>query len=307
MAAFLQSHGVKATPGEGWKAVECPFHDDTTASASFNEGKGKFRCHGCGISGTVAEILAHLGEDPAGAEALPRAEVAPEVTRAPITRDGPVLRALRDAAADYHEALMGPEGMTNPAKNYLVDRGFSREAVVSGMLGVVDDPAPGHEMFKGRLAIPYITTSGVIDIRFRCLKGHDCKQSKCPKYLGIPGNQTRMYEARQVLAGGGLIAVCEGELDTLTMIHEVGIPAVGIPGANNWHDHYPLVLSGFDLVLVLGDGDDAGRKFASEVAAAVENGIAAPLPDGEDVNSLTLRHGPEHVRSLILSHVAPIE
>jgi len=34
-------------------------------------------------------------------------------------------------------------------------------------LGVVVDPLPGHEQFLGRVAIPYVTPSGVVDIRFR--------------------------------------------------------------------------------------------------------------------------------------------
>lgn len=297
MAAFLRSHGVDAKPSsEGWANVECPWHDDSTASASFNEGKGKFRCHACGMSGTVESIAKEFGIDEASLSGLPEAEVAPDTSEPRFVRGGPALAAVQAAAAAYHQSLMAGD---NPAREYVQERGFGREAVESAMLGWVDDPAPGHEAYAGRLAIPYVTTSGVVDIRFRCLNGHDCKQAKCPKYLSLPGNQSRMYEARQVLSGGGVLAVCEGELDTLTMIHEVGIPAVGIPGVSNWQRHWPLVMSGFDAVLVVGDGDQAGRKFADEVAARVDNGIAVHMPTGHDVNSLTLEYGPEHVRSVV--------
>ena len=53
------------------------------------------------------------------------------------------------------------------AKDYLANRSLSVEEASIFHLGVVDEPLPGHEPYKGRLAIPYITPSGVVDIRFR--------------------------------------------------------------------------------------------------------------------------------------------
>ncbi len=45
-------------------------------------------------------------------------------------------------------------------------------------LGFVANPETGHEIYQGKLAIPYITPSGVIDIRFRSLNN-----DSGPKYL----------------------------------------------------------------------------------------------------------------------------
>lgn len=301
MAAFLAAHDVEAKPGRGgWQAVQCPFHDDTTASASFSEAEGVFKCHACDVKGSVEQIAKQVGASPEEVASLPASTVAAApVKAAPVLRDSPAQRALREAAASYHASLLGLAGQTNVAKEYVQSRGFDFDATVDAMLGWVKDPAPGHEAYTGRLAIPYITATGVVDIRFRCLKGHDCKAAKCPKYLSLPGHKARMYEARQVIGAGSVIAVCEGELDTLTMIHQVGIPAVGLPGATNWAPHYPLILSGFDAVLVMGDGDDAGRKFANTVASALDNGIAVPMPDGHDVNSLVLSDGAATLRELV--------
>jgi len=33
---------------------------------------------------------------------------------------------------------------------------------------------------------------------------------------------------------GNFIAVCEGEIDAITLSYSCGIPAVGVPGANAW-------------------------------------------------------------------------
>ena len=73
------------------------------------------------------------------------------------------------------------------AKEYLLTRQLSVEEARTFHLGVVVDPLPGHEQFTGRLAIPYITPSGVVDIRFRAMHGED------PKYMGMAGAETTMF------------------------------------------------------------------------------------------------------------------
>jgi len=76
------------------------------------------------------------------------------------------------------------------AKDYLESRSLSVEEASIFHLGVVDEPLPGHEPYKGRLAIPYITPSGVVDIRFRGMHGED------PKYLGLVGSKTTMFNTQ---------------------------------------------------------------------------------------------------------------
>ena len=79
-------------------------------------------------------------------------------------------------------------------------------------LGVVEGPEVGHEAYKGRLSIPYITKTGVVDLRFRAL--HPAIE---PKYMGLTGAETRMYNVVDIEKAGDFIGVCEGELDTITM------------------------------------------------------------------------------------------
>lgn len=58
--AVLTHYGARHIPsGHGWKAMRCPFHSDSTASASVNHDKNKFRCHTgkCGISGDPIDII----------------------------------------------------------------------------------------------------------------------------------------------------------------------------------------------------------------------------------------------------------
>jgi DNA primase len=155
-------------------------------------------------------------------------------------------------------------------------------------LGVVVNPVSGHEQFRGRLSIPYITPTGVVDIRFRSLGPEE------PKYMGLPGAKTGMYNVRGIWEALDSIAVCEGEVDALTLHQKVGIPAVGIPGANSWKRHYTRLLQDFETIYVFADGDQPGRDFAKNVAKELRGVVTLEMPEGEDVNSMYLQHGKDY-------------
>lgn len=179
------------------------------------------------------------------------------------------------------------------AEEYLAGRGLSLQIARRAGLGVVDEPHIGHEQYRGRLSIPYITLTGVVDVRFRALGLQE------PKYMGLPGAKTHMYNTRAITEAGDYIAVCEGELDTITLHHAVGIPAVGVPGAASWKEHYRRLLQDFDKIYVFADGDKAGHDFARHLAREVQGVVIIPMPEGEDVNSMYLKEGPAFFKEKI--------
>jgi len=179
------------------------------------------------------------------------------------------------------------------AENYLLQRGIPLEVARLARLGVVEEPEVGHEAFAGRLSIPYITKSGVVDLRFRSLN-----PAVEPKYMGLTGAETKMYNVLDVERAGDWIGVCEGELDTLTLSACIGIPCVGVPGANSWKKHYTRLLADFERVFVFADGDQPGREFASSLARELPVTIVN-LPDGEDVNSIYVAEGADFLRSKV--------
>jgi len=185
------------------------------------------------------------------------------------------------------------------AEEYLATRGLSVEEARRFHLGVVVDPLTGHEPFAGRLAIPYITPSGVVDIRFRSMHGEE------PKYMGMSGVQTTMFNTSACFAASKYICVTEGEMDAVIMGVKTEHPTVGIPGANSWRSHYARILDDFDIVIVLADGDKAGADFGKHVAREVPNTTVLSMPEGDDVNSVYLRQGKdwldERIRNCIAS------
>lgn len=171
------------------------------------------------------------------------------------------------------------------ASDYLESRGISQEVARLASLGVVTEPETGHEQYSGRLAIPYVTKTGVVDLRFRSLN-----PAVEPKYMGMIGAETRLYNVLDIEQAGDFIGVCEGELDTITLSYCVGIPCVGVPGANSWKRHYTRLLADFQRVFVFADGDNPGTEFAKSLARELPVTIVQ-LPENEDVNSMFTRVG----------------
>ena len=188
------------------------------------------------------------------------------------------------AAATYAENIY-------LAEDYLASRGIPLEVARLASLGVVAEPETGHEAYTGRLSIPYITKTGVVDLRFRSLN-----PAVEPKYMGMTGAETKMYNVLDVERASDYIAVCEGEIDTLTLSRIVGVPCVGVPGANSWKKHYTRLLADFERVFIFADGDQPGTEFARSLARELPVTIIQS-PDGHDVNSLFLQEGTDYFHS----------
>jgi DNA primase len=188
-------------------------------------------------------------------------------------------KLLEQASSHYEKSIQ-------LAENYLNSRGLSLADAKRHQLGVVASPVVGHEMYEGRLSIPYITPSGIVDLRFRAINHEE------PKYLSLPNSTTRLYNVKAFFEATSWICVCEGEIDTITLT-KLGYPAVGIPGVKNIKNHHYRILADFEKVYVFADGDSAGREFAKDLARKLAGVIQIQIPEGEDVNSMFTKNGSE--------------
>lgn len=226
-----------------------------------------------------------------------------------------VLKNLASSTEAYHQQLLSPEGERH--YEYLnVERGLDHETIVRFKLGAVLDASVSHEQAAGMLAIPYLTPAGTVQIRFR-----KAPWAMGPKYWQTSGSLIRMFNTNLLLDPGSFVYVCEGEFDAMAAT-QAGLPAVGIAGVNGWRDHFYLMLSGFDRVVFLADRDsesdsdegkakpedwpedkewkpitNAGLKFATKHAEKIDGGAVIQMPDGYDVNSYLIEHGPEALRA----------
>jgi DNA primase len=192
--------------------------------------------------------------------------------------------------------------MSTAARLYLNGRGITDDVIAQFSLGQVVEPELGHEDYRGRISVPYVTTvGGVIGFKFRRIgDGGE------PKYL-TDHMPTRLYNpvALERADLTGYVAIVEGESDAWTLDGCCGIPTVGIPGSDTWgkHPEWPLIFEGFETVLVFSDNDGEAQKFAGQKLKArilgdLKNARHVPLPDEvNDVNQAYLRYGMEQIRA----------
>lgn len=200
---------------------------------------------------------------------------------------------LVEATSRYHRSLPG-----SPGEEHLANRGLLAPSVATKVnayrLGYVADPMPGHEQYRGMLAIPYLRLSPgrewtVVALRFRCLAA-ECQHEYHGKYNTTAGDRPRLYNTVEIVRNDDIIAVTEGELDAITAT-VCGIPAVSVPGAESWRAVFAEPFRGYELVYVLADGDQAGSRFANTIASDLPNARIIRMPEGEDVNSTVATGG----------------
>jgi DNA primase len=170
---------------------------------------------------------------------------------------------------------------------YLESRGITKETALMFRLGFVKNPEAGHEPYQGKLAIPYLTPSGVIDIRFRSLNA-----DSGPKYLSRPGASTHIFNVAALNTDSDVLVICEGEIDTM-IATQVGFSAVGLPGANNWKPFYTRVLADWEKIMLFCDGDNAGKEMAKTITRELDNVFPIFMPENCDVNDVYLAEGAE--------------
>lgn len=178
--------------------------------------------------------------------------------------------------------------------DYLLGRGITGEAALTHRLGYVKEPMIGDEQYTGRLAIPYLTPTGTVDIRYRAVHPDDS-----PKYMSRSGAQQHIYNVLAFQQDSDLIAICEGELDTIITHSMVGIPAVGMPGAQAWKNWYARAFADYRRVFVLCDGDQPGRDMGKKIMQAIDVAVTVVMPDGMDVNEVYLQEGADGIRKRV--------
>ncbi|WP_245627893.1 toprim domain-containing protein [Actinomadura oligospora] len=194
---------------------------------------------------------------------------------------------LERASRKYHDEIT-PEGV-----EYLTGRGITEEAIGQWRLGVVSDPLPGHERYRGWLSIPYLTKHGIVTIRYRRLSGTG------DKYLTMPGDIPRIFNPSALEAGTRGICVTEGELDCI-VAQMCDLPCIGLPGATSWQPVWAYLLEQYDQVMLLQDADDAGEKMAAALAKPLRTNLRPVVMTGGDVNSYFQAHGREALRTKVL-------
>lgn len=201
---------------------------------------------------------------------------------------------LAERSMEYARQLPG-----SPGERWLLSRGITKTAMDFFALGYVETPMKGDRMHQGRVVIPYFTRTGVVALRSTSIPDPDGGRPE-PKYLPwMTGDVSRPFNVTS-LGFNDEVYVCEGEMDTITA-WQCGLPAVGIPGVQNWKDVYRPLFR-YRRVTILADNDDSGQghDFAKTVAGKLGNCQIVMMPKGHDVNSYYSEVGGEVFKKYIL-------
>lgn len=178
---------------------------------------------------------------------------------------------------------------TDEVEAFLASRGVTREAAAQFDIGGVPHDLSGWHEYGGMLAMPYMTATGALNVKFRAL---DEK-----KYMNLPSATAGLYNAKGLLEPSDLIVICEGELDAVVMQGVCGIPAVAVAGVNNWKPWHGRCFDGHQHVLIATDNDDRedgknpGKDLARRIVKDVPHAVITMPPKGMDITDLYLRDG----------------
>lgn len=137
--------------------------------------------------------------------------------------------------------------------------------------------------FKHELILPYLETDG----RPVYFQARSIDPETTPKELNLKGPILLPYNRPVLDMTPGIVYVCEGVIDTLTLLDK-GFVAVGIPGVKAFREEWVKLFLNKKVYLAF-DNDAPGREASQRVEGLFKtHGIFAnhiELPDGMDINS----------------------
>jgi DNA primase len=228
-------------------------------------------------------------------------------------------RQLSDDVAERFGIGFAPASPRNAVLQWADKHHYTAEQLVTaGILAPPkspDRPDDYYDRFRGRLMFPICDRQGrVVAFSGRIL---DAK-SHPAKYVNSP--ETEIFTKSRVLyaldkAAAKIVKhprreaiICEGQIDVIRC-HACGFEtAVASQGTAFTKEHVSLLKKHADSVVLVFDGDSAGRKAALRTGALfLEEEIpvrVAALPKGDDPDSLLRDKGPPAFRELLENAVS---
>jgi hypothetical protein len=142
---------------------------------------------------------------------------------------------------------------------YAASKNLPLEFLTSDEVALEDGTCYVKEVDKeiAAVEIPYADRDGeLLTTRYRIAVGGD------DKFRWEKGSTTTLYGLHKLEEAekAGYVLVVEGESDCHTAWYR-GLPAVGVPGVDNWKDKWAEHLNGISKLFVVVEPDEAGKKL----------------------------------------------
>jgi DNA primase len=336
--------------GKGFVGL-CPWHDDSRPSLQVNPERQTYRCWVCDVGGDVFNFVMRMERlefrealeqlaDRAGIQ-LPRGKGG-----LPADDRAALWRTLDWAAARFRDCLQTASEAA-VAREYLAGRGLEggtlersgvgfapeswdwllRQAATAGVpvpllertgLVVKREDRPGHyDRFRGRVMFPIRDPLGrCVAFGGRILPG---SRVEAAKYVNSPetplfSKSSMLYgldTAREAMASSGRAVVVEGYTDCLAARQAGCGDVVAVLGTALGERHAKLLRRYADRVILVLDGDEAGRRRANEIlglllAEPIDLRIAR-LPSGVDPCDFIIAEGREAFEAILTAAVDPLD
>jgi DNA primase len=296
---FLSEHASLKPAGDE-RIMDCPVcgEDGHSDKLWFNVKKKTGWCYVCEESWSLVKVVGHFLNldlrkpsqyikicqflyDATGVtntSTLRRTLEASQAALAPEEVEVETPRYVAPPALD-----LPAEFVTLPKKlpAYFATRNITKEQVKRHGIGWCE-----RGYFKNRMIIPVVMNKKVVSYIARYM-GKPPEGVK--KYLYPKGNPTgKTFFNFDNAKKFKTVVLTEGYLDAVA----VGLDAMGL-GGKSLSDQQALLLASLDLdeVIVMLDGDSAGREGATKVARKLSSFVPsvriASLPDGKDPDELT--------------------
>lgn len=283
--------------GAGYRAL-CPFHNEKTPSFYVSPERQTYKCFGCGVSGDIFSFIMEI-EGLEFREALhllarrAGVEISPANTQ--LRSEQQALYDACERATAFFEKQLWEGEVGRRAKDYLIGRGLTEEAVKEWRLGYAPDswtalldhlqkggftkegavaaglavkhPEKGtvYDRFRGRIIFPISNLPGqIIGFGGRIFEGGE----DSAKYINTP--QTLIYDKSRVLYGihraksamreKDQIILTEGYTDVI-MSHQSGLAqTVAVSGTALTEGQLTVLKRYSDKLLMAFDMDSAGNR-----------------------------------------------
>ena len=229
--------------------ARCCFHNEKTASLSYDPKTHRFHCFACGATVDVIDCMVKSG--------MRFSEACRELfKRANIDYNESMFEKKDRGTYKYPKAETGD---VNKIRPYLNRRGISNDTIDILDIGAND---------KGDIAFNYYDTDDeLVLVKYR--PSHTVAKGENKTWCQDSDKSNVLWNMGHVKPTGTLL-ICEGEIDCASFIEAGFYQSVSVPfGAQNlkWIEENWDFLQGFDTIIVAGDNDKAGQKMTKEACA----------------------------------------
>ncbi|MCK8496042.1 CHC2 zinc finger domain-containing protein [Spirosoma sp. RP8] len=284
--------------------IHCTFHNEKTPSLKLYPKDGRFKCFGCGKTGSTIDLYTSVGNGLSFSEAVremksrylgivdgqPRITqriAKPVITKnekptVPSEQFSPIYSSLQAFCKQYQATDIKRQALT-----YLTGRAFSLETIRHFGLFVIPDvkatasfltstysrtdleasglfSPKGFMFFQHPIVIPYYFNNQIVNLQARCI-GNPSTNGWKYQYLRERTPSTMFnIDVLQNLAPGSKIYLTEGAFDTMAITQKGGV-AVSINSVTLFKPEWVKLFRGLKVCFFL-DSDGAGQEAVKKLA-----------------------------------------